>query len=339
MSGDYLTHHLDRVQRLFDLLGEPWDPAFDEDHAELVRWMEQHWLGGEHGPGASKRTFTTAEQDAVWPVLGELGLIDRLEPARHEYDEVLVMGAAGIGIHRRLGLVRETGVTARRLTMLAGQRPHSGLDRDGDLDELLAAEGRFAAAAGWRPPPGLEHVANILRGAGLDALTAARAAVPSETDLARLLLRKHWPDLRLIGVRPATDLQEFVNELGVRSVAWEEYAGASAFGTVQLLDAAPVERRSGSGEALAARPTSRSQLREWVGALNGRSPGSLLVVVNQPHLSRVRFDVEDELALLGRRVEVEVVGCEVLRGGAVDLNLVLGEIPARINVEARRRDG
>jgi hypothetical protein len=338
MSGNYLSHHRDRIRRLFGLLDEPWDEQFERDPVALVRWMEQHWLGGEHGPGETKRAFTAAEQDAVWPLLGEFGLVDRLEPSRCAYDEVVVLGAAGIGIYRRLGLVRESGVTASRLTVLAGQRPHSGLSRDGDLDELLAEDGRFGAAAGWRPPAGLEEVARILRDAGLDALTAARAAVPSETDLARLLLGKHWPELRLLGVRPAPDRQEVVNELGFRSVAWEDYGGVPAFGTVQLLDAAPVKRWSSSGEELAARPTSRSQLREWAQALDGRPPDSLLVVVNQPHLARVRLDVEDEVAVLAGPVEVEVVGCEVLRGGALDLNLVLGEIPARINAEARRRN-
>src|SRR5690349_11362704 len=111
MSEDYLSQHVEQIRQLFDVLGEPWQASFEDDSKTLVRWMEQHWLGGEHGPGETKRAFTVADQEAAWPLLGKLGLVDRLEPSRRDYDEVVVLGAAGIGIYRRLGLVREAGVT------------------------------------------------------------------------------------------------------------------------------------------------------------------------------------------------------------------------------------
>jgi len=62
---------------------------------------------------------------------------------------------------------------------------------------------------------------------------------------------------------------------------------------------------------------------------------NILVVVNQPHLSRVRLDVIDELFRAGHGgLSVDMAGAQALRDSA-DLNLLLGEIPARVNAEWR----
>lgn len=321
----YLEQHRETLRELFALLGEEW-PGND---ADLIRHMERRWLGAEHGPGAGKRVFPQEIKDEAWPLLRKLEVVDRVDPRRESYDQVVVMGAAGIGLYRRLELVRISGVRADSLTVLAGLRPHSGLARDGGLDELLAPDGRFAAAKAWTPPPLLAHQSALL--GDIDPLRAAQILTPSETDLARLLLVKHWPDARLDGVTVDTVGGSVVNELGRREILMETYNSSGPIPVLRILNGAPV-RRDHDGLARPARPTTRSTLREWI---TTAMPGArdVLVVVNQPHLSRVRLDVLDELATAGHHdMSVDLAGADALRDSA-DLNLLLGEIPARINAE------
>jgi hypothetical protein len=321
----YLDRSRDDIRALFAVLGEDW-PG---DGAALVSYMEQRWLGAEHGPGASKRVYDEETKNKAWPLLRRLDLVDRASPPKSSYGEVVVMGAAGIGLYRRLELVRQSAINAGCLTVLAGLRPHSGLARDGALDELLADGGRFAAAPGWAPPPLLAHQARLL--SGIDQLTAAQVVMPSETDLARLLLGKHWPDLELTGVTLDTAPDGVTNELGRRSTVLESYQAAGPIPVLRILNGAPA-RRDVDGTQRPARPTSRSTIREWSGlGLDGAR--SILVVVNQPHLSRVRLDVLDELAQAGQGgLDVDVAGAQALQASA-DLNLLLGEIPSRVNAE------
>jgi hypothetical protein len=326
----YLDCHREDLRELFTVLGEPW--AGDDD-AALVAYMEQRWLGAEHGPGAGKRVFDEETRDAAWPLLRTLEVVDRADPPRDVYDQVVVMGAAGIGLYRRLEVVKESGIRAASLTILAGLRPHSGLSRDGALDELLASDGRFKAADGWAPPPLLARQAALLAEAGVDPLTAARIVTPSETDLARLLLGKHWPGIQLESVTVDPVKNSVQNELGRRDIAVETYTAAGPIPLLHILNGAPV-RRDADGTPRPARPTSRSTLQEWISALLGGAR-TILVVVNQPHLSRVRLDVLDELAAAGyANLSVDVAGAHALRDSA-DLNLLLGEIPARINAERK----
>lgn len=321
----YLDRHREHLRDLFAVLDESW-PGDDD---ALITHMEQRWLGAEHGPGAGKRVFDEDTKDRAWPLLRTLEVVDRADPPKDRYDQVVVMGAAGIGLYRRLEVVRQSGVAARSLTVLAGLRPHSGLSRDGALDELLAVGGRFAAADGWAPPLLLVHQASLL--GDLDQLTAARIVTPSETDLARLLLGKHWPDRRLAGLTVDTAPDGVTNELGAREIVLETYQSPGPIPVLRILNGAPV-RRDADGTPRPARPTSRSTIREWV-ALGMDGARSILVVVNQPHLSRVRLDVLDELAKAGHAdLDVDVAGAHALRDSA-DLNLLLGEIPARVNAE------
>lgn len=330
-ESTYLQAHRQTLGELFAALGETMPP--DDD--QLVRWMEQRWLGAEHGPGAEKPTYPADALDQAWPLLQRLDLVDRVNPRGTEYDEVVVMGAAGIGLYRRLGLVRDSGVRAKQLTVLAGQRPHSGLARDGALDEYLEAESRFRAAEGWTVPAGLDRQRELLEKAGIEPLVAAQVVVPTETDMARLLLQRHWPAARLSSVVIEREPQTVINELGARTFIWEYFEGTSTLPSMRLLNSAPVQRRDGAGNELPARPTGRSSVREWLEPWGSDAPSSVLVVVNQPHLSRVANDVYSEMEAAAVAIPVvEVVGCEVLQA-SVDINLVLGEIPARINSERR----
>lgn len=329
----YLDRHRVTLRELFDVLGERW-PGGDD---ALIAHMEKNWLGAEHGPGKGKRAFDDETKDLAWPLLRRLEVVDRADPPRQDYDQVVVMGAAGIGLYRRLQVVKESGVRAPSLTILAGLRPHSGLSRDGALDELLAADGRFASAEGWTPPPLLVHQASLLAQAGVtDPLVQARIVTPSETDLARLLLGKHWPAAWLdsITVDDAKARNDVVtNELGRRDIAVETYRSPGPVPVLRILNGAPV-RRDSDGTPRPPRPTSRSTIREWIATLMDGA-GDILVVVNQPHLSRVRIDVLDELTAAGHHdLRVDVAGAHALRDSA-DLNLLLGEIPARINAERK----
>jgi hypothetical protein len=328
----YFTGHRHTLEQLFKVLGE----TYLHDPEALVAWMERRWLGAEHGPGEGKPQYPEAALEQAWPLLEKLDLVDRKQPTSAEYDEVVVLGAAGIGLYRRLGLVRESGVRAKVLTVLAGQRPHSGNARDGSLDEYVDPAGRFAAQPGWTAPPALLAELQRLTAAGVAPLVAAKQAIPSETDMARILMSKHWPDMCLVATTAPTAEQKVVNELGLRHFAWEEYESGSQFPRLRLFDSAPVERRGRDGTPLPARPTSRSSIREWVESWGDIPPRTVLAVVNQPHLVRVEGDIASEIEALGVAFpEIEVAGCEVLRA-SVDVNLVLGEIPARINSERRR---
>ena len=323
---NYLDRHRRTVAELFAALGE--NPP--QDDGDLVKYMERRWLRGEHGPGEGKPNYGPEIKERAWPLLRRLGLVDRVAPPRGEYDEVLVMGAASIGLHRRLELVRISGVQAPRLTILAGQRPHGGYARDGALDELLAADGRFAAVEGWQPPGILSFQASLLP-QGLNALLAARILLPSETDLARLLLSKQWPGAILSEVEVDRDVPDVTNELGPRTFITETYRMDGPIPVVQLWNGHAVERRDRDGNPLPARPTSRSTVQEWIAA-RAPLPARVLAVVNQPHLSRVRQDIREELDHLQptQTVDLDVAGCEALIDSA-DLNLLLGEIPASIN--------
>jgi hypothetical protein len=321
----YLERHREKLHELFGILDESWP----SDDTSLIAHMESRWLGTEHGPGASKRVFDEGTKERAWPLLRELEVVDRADPPRAAYDQVIVMGAAGIGLYRRLEVVRLSGVAAQSLTVLAGLRPHSGLPRDGALNELLAEDGRFAAADGWTPPPLLIRQAGLL--GDIDQLTAARIVIPSETHLARLLLGKHWPDVRLDSITVDSAPYGVTNELGSRDIVLETYRSQGAIPLLRILNGAPVRRDAG-GTPRPARPTSRSTIREWI-EVAADGARSVLVVVNQPHLSRVRLDVLDELAKAGQAdLDVDVAGAHALRDSA-DLNLLLGEIPARINAE------
>jgi hypothetical protein len=320
----YLDEHRVRLRKLFAILGEDWP----DGNAELIRQMERRWLGSEHGADEAKPKYDAAVRDEAWPILRELGLVDRVEPPRDHYNQIVVMGAANIGVHRRLELVRESRVGADRMVVLSGMRPHAGKSRDGALDELIASDGRFAAVADWELAPNLAARAAEL--AALDQLEAARMMFPAETDAARLLLTKHWPDLKLVGTEPLRHPDEVVNDLGPRRFLYETYAGSVPIPEVILFNGAPVQRER-DGEDLGARPTSRSTINEWID--NGlATKGSVLLVVNQPHLTRVRIEVVRELETRGLLPErVDVAGANALQQ-SVDLNLLLGEIPARINV-------
>jgi hypothetical protein len=322
----YLEEHRETLRQLFDALGRADDWTSDDD--ALVRYMEQRWLGVEHGPGSGKDAFDDDALERAWPLLQQLGVVDRVSPTETEYDHVVVMGASGIGMHRRLELVRLSGITARRVSVLVGLRPHSGLDRDGGLGELLAADGRFAAAPGWTAPAGLLRSQGLL-GANVDPLVAAQVVLPSETDLARLLLLKQWPGLELVEVRTGGS-PGVTNELGRRTVLLETYRESQSQTDYLLLNGASVDR-SDAETNRPARPTSVSTITEWASVCLDPADRTVLVVVNQPHLTRVRRSVEATLVDLGRTgLAIEVAGCEVLRTSA-QLPLILGELPARIN--------
>ena len=328
----YLARYRLEIERLFELLHMGAVP----DDGELVSVMERRWLGGEHGPGSGKAVFDVEQTERAWPILRAMDLVDRVNPSRPRYDEIVVMGAAGIGLHRRLELVRLSGVHASGLSILAGLRPHSGhsgvnphsgLARDGAIDELMASDGRFASAPGWEPPANLVYLSQILASTGADPIMSAQVLLPSETDLARLLLGKQWPQAALLGVTVGTDAGE-ANELGPRRILVEEWAlQAASVPIARIFNGAPVSR----GPGRPARPTSLSTVREWAATTDLTHVRSVLIVVNQPHLTRVRTQIERELASAGLGdLQVDVAGCEALRESA-DINLLLGEIPIRIN--------
>lgn len=234
----YLDRHRKDLSDLFEILQEPWQ----SDDPTLVSYMEQNWLGAEHGPGDSKQVFDEKTKDAAWPLLRALEVVDRVDPPQGQYDQVVVMGAAGLGLYRRLEVVKQSGIRAASLTILAGLRPHSGRARDGALDELLAFEGRFAAAPGWTPPPRLQYQAGLLAEAGVDPLTAAKIVTPSETDLARLTLGKHWPDIQLGSVTVDPLKNNVANELGHRDITVETYTASGPIPLLRILNGAPVRR-------------------------------------------------------------------------------------------------
>lgn len=325
--SEFFDRNRRTLRALFQALGKEDD--WSEDPAEIAAHTLPRWLGAEHGPGAGKEIFTDEQITDVRPLLKDLGLTGRVEPPQPRYDEVLVMGAAGIGLHRRAALVVDSGVAASRLTILAGLRPHSGHPRDGGLQELLAGDGHLAGRPGWQPPPRAAHVADLLADAGVDDLTAARIVFPDETALAELVVVKHWPGARKVGVTPVTSAHEPANELGQRDHAmttWEP--GRGPIPVLRILNGAPVQRRHGP-----PRPTSRSTLAEWEALSGDEAAGaSLLLVVNQPHLARVALELRRHMTELGRDdVRMDFAGCEPLPD--VGIHLLLGELPARLLAE------
>lgn len=321
----------DLLEELFRSLGKEHD--WSDDPEALVEHALPRWLGTEHGNVGEKEAFDSDEVAAARPIIDDLGFTERVGPRRERYDEIVVLGAAAIGLHRRLELVRESGVRAPVLTVLAGMRPHlgpSGHGRDGAMGELLAVNGRFAAVSGWRPPAVIAHQAKLLAAAGVDEQVAAQVLWPSETDLARFLLRKQWPSLRLTNVIPSDHPHADENpELGQRGTVMEEYAGAEQMPLVRLINGRPVQRAHGP-----PRPTSASTLREWQEISDPREDRYVLFVVNQPHLSRVALELENEFGLASDSpLRFDVAGSATLTD--ISIYTLLGEVAARLARDVR----
>lgn len=327
----YFEQHRDVLRELFRALGK--DDDWSDDPGVFVSHTLPRWLGTEHGHVGEKEHFTEAQVAAARPLLDSLGLTQRIDPPRSRYDEVVVLGAAAIGLHRRFELVRTSGVRAGVLTVLAGMRPHvgaAGHGRDGGIRELLAHDGRFAATPGWRPPPELRHPADLLLEQGINDDDAARIIVPSETAIAKLLLPKHWPTLELREIRLPVSPHEHENEeLGQREIHWYEWTGPDHLPLVRLLNGRPVPRPHGP-----PRPTTASTIEEWLDVLPTSSERhSVLFVVNQPHLGRVALQLHELLrSEVLPAIDFDMAGCETLPG--VSIHLLLGELPARIALDA-----
>ena len=328
----WFDDHRQRLHELFVALDK--SDAWSEDPAVLIEHTLPRWLGKEHGSVGDKEPFTDEQIARARPILAALGLTHGIDPPRDRYDEVVVLGAAGIGLHRRLELVRTSGVQAQRLTVLAGLRPHIGAEgdgRDGRIGELLATDGRFAPAPGWQPPARLRYLAELLAEAGVDEDRAAQVLVPSETDLARLLLTKQWPNAKLRRIVPATTPHAVENkEFGQRTITRYEWGGPPQLPLLSIINGAPVVREHGP-----IRPTTRSTLTEWL-ALAPPDPGPrhVLFVVNQPHLGRIGLVVHEQLSDVGPATTFDLAGCAPLTD--VGIHLLLGEIPARMDLERRR---
>ncbi len=327
ITVNYLDRHRGDLQRLFAALGKGDQlPAGD---AELEAHLLARWLGDEHGASVSKEQYTPAQEAAARPLLPHLDVVERVDPRPGtHYDEILVMGASGIGLHRRLELVRTSGVSADRLTVLAGLRPHEGNARDGDIDELLSVAGRMAAAAGWRPPPDLLRRAALLRDQGVDPFTIARVLVPTETDLATLLLVKQWPGAHSTDMLYPDRPHALENELGQREFVLRAWSTTGPIPELRLLNGAPVDRGNRP-----ARPTSTSTVLEWLELPGTGEVSRVLIVVNQPHLYRVGLELGELVRGRGHDLIIDVAGREAAPDAA--LHLLLGEVAARISLERR----
>jgi hypothetical protein len=323
----WLDRNRTKLRELFDVL--ELSDRWSDEPAELLAFMEAEWLGSEHGGQRDKVALPPEMADAARPMLAALGLAGRVPPPSDRYDEVIVLGAAAGGLHRRMALVREAGVVAEGLTVLAGLRPHERGARDGGIDELLAVDGRFSAAPGWVAAPELTDRARDLSTVSAGQFDAAAALFPSETALAELLLLKQWPLARRVGdvVGPAHPVE---NELGQRPWALRVWQQVGPIPWLRVLNGAPVDR-----SPRPPRPTSRSTLVEWFDLVVQKRPvKTVLAVVNQPHIGRVRLDLLEEMDALGRSdIDMDFAGCETLAD--VNVLLQLGEIPAWIRADER----
>lgn len=325
----WIDRHRNTLRELFDVLGIA-DQWVDDDEG-LVSYMEASWLHGEHGDQRGKPTFSADAEERARPLLARMDLTHRIDPAARRYDEIVVMGAAGIGLHRRLELVRSSEVAAGGLTILAGLRPHERAPRDGALGELIAEEGRFGSVPSWTLPLSVGHRAALLQEAGVDDHDAAALVFPHETSLAEFLMTKQWPDLRPVATLH-TDPHPIENELGQREWTLRSFRGAGLVADCRVLNGAPVDRQDRP-----ARPTSTSTFVEWLHliAVEVRCE-SVLVVVNQPHVGRVGLALRQVLADEGASdLSLDFAGCEILSTGSILLQL--GEIPARIRTDLRLR--
>lgn len=337
----WLDVHRDDLRVLFEAL-ELTDDWRDDD-AELVAYMESRWLRDEHGQQPDKPRFTPKQEAAARPILDRLGLSRQVEPPATEYDEVLVLGAATLGMYRRLDLVQAAGVRAAALTVLTGPRPHergtreleaqakgapvevgdaaASVRRDGGATELLDPAGRFPARPGW---DGGTHrwQLKLLRAAGVDDGLAGAILFPSEAHLAELLVTKLYPAARPVGTEHAAP-HEVINELGQRPWAVRTWEAPGPIPLLRVLNGSPV----GRGER-PSRPTSISTFDDWLDRYGADPvPRSILCVVNQPHIGRVRLELLEHIRTIGRTdLTLDFAGCGVLADSPV--NVQIGEIPA-----------
>jgi hypothetical protein len=337
----WLDVHRADLRALFAALELTAD--WSDDDAELVAYMESRWLRDEHGQQPDKPRFTAEQEAAARPIMDRLGFSRQVEPPAGEHDEVLVLGAATLGMYRRLDLVQVAGVRAAALTVLTGPRPHergtreleaaaagtaveaanaaASVRRDGGATELLDPKGRFPARPGW---DGAAHrwQLSLLRAAGVDDGLAAAILFPSEADLAELVLTKLHPAVRLVATEHAPP-HEVTNELGQRSWAVRTWKAPGPIPELRVLNGEPVHRGDRP-----SRPTSISTFDEWLQRYSAtRASRRILCVVNQPHIGRVRLELLEHVRAIGRTdLTLDFAGCGVLADSPV--NVQLGEIPA-----------
>ena len=342
MTGrPWLEEHREDIGALFEAL--ELSAEWREDDAELISYMELSWLRGEHGQQPDKPTFTPEQEAAARPILERLGFSRQIEPPAPEYDEILVFGAATLGMYRRLDLVQATGVRADALTVLAGLRPHergarelearekgtsvsaehaaASVRRDGGATELLDLTGRFSARPGWDAGGHLWQL-ELLRAADVDDGLAGAILFPSEAHLAELVLTKIYPGAQPVSTQHAPP-HEVTNELGQRPWAVRTWEAPGPVPVIRVLNGSPVNR----GER-PSRPTSISTFDEWLDRYQADpTPRSILCVVNQPHIGRVRLELVEHVETIGRSdLTLDFAGCGVLADSPV--NVQLGEIPA-----------
>jgi hypothetical protein len=197
--------------------------------------------------------------------------------------EVVVLGAHGVAMWRRLGAVERIlmgqDLGATRLTMLVARRPVAAdhpRAADGTLDDLIGRMGRFPAVDGWRAPD-----------AGHRGHRSLAELAPTEAELALLLLSRRW-GMDVGPARAALMTED-------RSTSVELDLPLPAIGSVRSAGL----RRVGEDVA----PTTEGTLRDWLQARmfelettscqderRSHRPRAI-VVTTQPHRLRTRMVV------------------------------------------------
>lgn len=350
-SGRFFEPYREELRQLFHALGR--DHLWSDNPRDLLPYIREGWIGGEHGNSATKDQFTAEQVAAAEPILEKLGLLnEEMPPDGTHYADILIVGATEPANVKRMRLVQSLmqnhGITADRIIFLVGQRPRE--TRDGTDEELLGTDGSYGEND-VSQSPWVIKMREAFEASGIQMFD-------DETKLARLALMRTVPngeqlrpgeiDLQVTDVTGLTQEQKIdavpkrMGDLPPRLITEYHFKvpleihGETRIQKFVLLNGAAVQRAQGE-----PRHTTASVTREWLGRLapaHGDEPIRILYISGNPHTVRTAYDSLAVIRAAGRDdIHMDIAGTRTALGAkGVPIQNFLGEIARLIDNDVRR---
>lgn len=351
-EAHFFKPYKEELKELFAAINRP--DEWSDDITEVLDYVREGWIGGEHGNSDTKDQFTPEEVAAAMPILEKIGFAGELLPdSKAVYSQTAVVGGTMGANYRRRQLTtaaRQQGTELGTEIWLVGQRPRVKLDGSGE--ELLSIEGRFGGND-VSDNPWAAHARSVIdlsEAAFTDPANHDKANdwKFTETDTARMALLKlndgpsrgnlspHRIDLNLVRatgmdpslLNPATPIE------GAPARDMITYHFTEDGHETALLYAPAVERRNGD-RIIDPRPTTKSVTREWIEQLPPEKGAKVLYVTGNPHTLRTAQDTYEVLKEMGRDdIRLEIAG--TTPASTVPIQTYLGEIGRLIDNDYKR---
>ena len=307
-NADFFGPYENELHDLFVALDR--EDRWTDDQEALCSYMEQAWLGGEHGNSPDKDQFRPAQEQAGWRVIAAVGFTRRILPeAGVTVDAAVMIGATDPTNQvtaREFRYVREVlGIQVPSLCVFTGEN-RARMGADGSVMEIVDR----LLQNGGMPQPGsrwLQEQLALARGekVGLpfkNELALARLCLGTlvngghelePTRIGMALTDLNNPHARLPESLEYT-LRGETRRLPARVMMDRHFVAADGM-DVTLMNGAAVPREQGI-----PRHTSRSCFQEHIDRYPVPKNGRLLLVGAQPYGVRIAQEFRDELDTAGR---------------------------------------